>query len=85
MRKGLLLFFIQVLLNVVIVFNLRAIAQANYTWTILSEVVIGMLALLTLKSLIDDSNKREKAVGYIFGNVVGSIIGIFLSQIILKN
>ena len=84
MRSGVILFFIQVMLTFVAAFNMRSIAQANYEWTILSEIIAGLMIFLSVREIADRANSVQKCTGFILGSVVGSVIGIFLSKLILK-
>jgi hypothetical protein len=83
MKKGILLFFIQAMVTFIAAFNMRAIAQANYTWTIISEVLVGIMIYLSVKEIADKAHPTAKLIGYVCGGVVGSVIGIYISKIVL--
>lgn len=84
MRRGVILFFIQIVLTFVAAFNMRAIAQGNYLWTIISEFVAGLMIFLSIKEIADKANPVQKCVGFVLGSIIGSVLGIYLSKIILK-
>lgn len=84
MRKVILLFSIQVVLYCVITFNYRAIAKGDYLWTILSDLVIATLTFLSFNEIAKGTDRIEKCIGFTAGSVCGSIVGIFLSKIVLK-
>jgi hypothetical protein len=84
MRKGVILFFIQIMLTFVAAFNMRSISQANYEWTIISEAIAGLMIFLSIKEIAEKANRIEKCIGFILGSIIGSILGIYLSKFVLK-
>lgn len=84
MIRGISLFFIQAIIAFIATFSVRAIAQGNYEWTIYSELIIGAMVYLSIKEIVNKANPVAKFIGYICGGVIGSIFGIFISKIILK-
>jgi hypothetical protein len=79
MKKGVTLFFIQIMVTLVAAFNMRSIAQANYEWTIISELVVGLMIFISIKEIADKTNPIAKCIGFILGSIIGSVVGIYLS------
>jgi hypothetical protein len=84
LKKGLILFFVQVVLTFIAAFNMRSIAQANYLWTGITEVLIAVLGFFALTEIASKTNRTAKYIGFITGSLVGSLSGILVSKLILK-
>lgn len=84
MKRGIILFFVQVVLTFVAAFNMRSIAQANYLWVGITEVLIAILGFFAISEIAVKTNKLAKLVGFISGSVIGSLLGVFLSKIVLN-
>jgi hypothetical protein len=83
MRHGVILFFVQCLLNFVGTVNLIATAQFNYLWTILSDIMIAILGFTAIKQIAEKGDGVPKIIGFTLGAVLGSVLGIFVSKMIL--
>ena len=82
--KGILLFFVQVVLTFLAAFNMRSIAQANYIWTGITEVIIAFLGFFAISEIASNIDRKSKCVGFICGSLVGSLLGVYVSKVILK-
>lgn len=82
-KEAIILFFAQWILCCVISINYRAIAQANYLFTMLSAAAIAVITFFLIKR-ISKTNKKKNAnvawVGFMLGSVAGDITGIMLSK-----
>ena len=83
MKHGVILFFVQCLLNFVATVNIIATAQCNYLWTILSDIMIAILGFTAVKKIAEKGNGVPKIIGFTLGAVLGSVLGIYVSKMIL--
>jgi hypothetical protein len=84
MKQGLILFFVQSLLNFVGTINLIATAQMNYLWTIVTDIAIALLGFTAIKKIAEKGDGIPKLIGFTTGAVTGSVLGIYVSKIILN-
>ena len=82
-KEFLLMFAIQVASYSIICINYRAVAQAHYTWSALSDFVFASLSYFVIKRIAHSDNTFHQWLGYALGGVVGSVLGIYLSTVIL--
>lgn len=60
-------------------FNMRACAQARYTWTAATDALIAAFGFYIIKRVASAST-TEEFVAYTVGGVVGGACGIWLSK-----
>lgn len=84
-REGFILFFAQMLSFAIISINYRAIAQANYFWAILSDIIVAALSYFVIRRIAKSNNSIIQWFGFTIGSVAGTVIGIYFSKIILGN
>lgn len=77
------MFTIQVVSYSLLCINYRAVAQAHYFWSALSDFAIATLGYFVLKHLATSASTVHQWLGYALGGVVGSLFGIYLSTVIL--
>jgi hypothetical protein len=82
-KEFLLMFTIQVISYSLLCINYRAVAQAHYFWSALSDFAIATLGYFVLKHLATSASTVHQWLGYALGGVVGSIFGIWLSTVML--
>ena len=82
-RDGIILFFVQIFAYGFVAINYRAIAQANYPYTILTDVIIALIQFLVIRKISKAKSATIQLIGFIAGSVVGSVLGIYISKIIL--
>jgi len=82
-KEFLLMFAIQVVSYSLICINYRAVAQAHYTWSALSDFVFASLSYFVIKRIAHSDNTFHQWLGYALGGVAGSILGIYLSTVLL--
>jgi hypothetical protein len=78
-----LMFIIQVTSYSLLCINFRAVAQAHYFWASLSDFAIATLGYFVLKHLATSASTVHQWLGYALGGVVGSLLGIWLSTVML--
>ena len=78
-----LMFIIQVVSYGLLCINYRAVAQAHYFWDSLSDFAIATLSYFVIKRIATSDNTLHQWLGYALGGVVGSILGIYLSTVLL--
>ena len=78
-----LMFTIQVISYSLLCINYRAVAQAHYFWSALSDFAIATLGYFVIKRIANSDNTLHQWLGYALGGVVGSIFGIWLSTVML--
>jgi hypothetical protein len=82
-KEFLIMFAIQVTSYSLLCINFRAVAQAHYTWSALSDFVFASLSYFIIKRIAHSDNTFHQWLGYALGGVVGSLFGIWLSTVIL--
>lgn len=83
LKEGFLLFIAQILSFTFISINYRALAQANYLYAMLSDVLIALLSFFIIKRVALSKSTTSHWLGYTLGSVFGTFIGIFISKLIL--
>lgn len=85
LKEALVLFFIQIVLYGILCINFRAVAQANYVTASITDFTIASLNFFVIKKIANsEANALHQWVGYAIGSLVGSILGIYLSTLILN-
>jgi hypothetical protein len=83
-KEGLILFTAQMISFAIISINYRAVAQANYIWSILTDIVIAALSFFVIKRIAKSKcNSIAQWVGFTIGSAIGTAIGIWTSKLIL--
>jgi uncharacterized membrane protein YfcA len=78
-KEFLVLFLIQIVSYSLLVINYRAVAQANYVHSAVSDFAIASLSFYVIKKIAHGQDNFHQWLGYALGGVVGSIIGIYIS------
>jgi hypothetical protein len=78
-----IMFFIQVVSYTLLCINFRAVAQAHYVQSAASDFVIATLSFFVIKKIANGDNTLHQWLGYALGGVVGSILGIYVSTLML--
>ena len=65
------MFAIQVASYSLICINYRAVAQAHYTWSALSDFVFASLSYFVIKRIAHSDNTFHQWLGYALGGVAG--------------
>jgi len=78
-----IMYIIQVVSYSLLCINFRAVAQAHYLWASLSDFAIATLSYFVIKRIAHSDNTLHQWLGYALGGVTGSILGIWLSKLIL--
>ena len=78
-----ILFFAQMLSFAIITINYRAVAQANYLLSVLSDVVVAGLSYFVVRKIAKSKDSIAQWIGFTIGSASGTAIGIFVSIIIL--
>jgi hypothetical protein len=82
-KEFLIMFTIQVTSYSLLCINFRAVAQAHYFWASLSDFAIATLTYFVIKRIASSDNTLHQWLGYALGGVVGSLLGIYLSTVLL--
>ena len=83
LKEFLVMFFIQIVSYTLLCINFRAVAQANYIQSASSDFVIATLSFFVIKKIAKSDDTVHQWLGYALGGVVGSILGIYISTILL--
>jgi hypothetical protein len=78
-----IMFFIQVVSYTLLCINFRAVAQAHYVQSAASDFVIATLSFFVIKKIANSDDTVHQWLGYALGGVVGSILGIYVSTLML--
>ena len=82
-RDAFILFLAQMLSFAVISINYRAVAQASYMWSVLTDLVIASLSYFVVRRIAKSKDSVCQWAGFALGSAVGTVIGIWASKIIL--
>lgn len=82
-KDSFILFFAQMLSFAIITINYRAVAQANYLLSVLSDVVVAGLSYFVVRKIAKSKDSIAQWIGFTIGSATGTAIGIFTSIIIL--
>ena len=77
------LFVIQVISYSLLCINFRAVAQAHYIQSAITDFIIATLSFFVIRKIAKSEDTFHGWAGYAFGGVVGSFLGIWLSKILL--
>jgi hypothetical protein len=75
-----LFFALQFLLYLLVTVNFRAIAQARYAWTILTDTLISAAQFWIIRKVGGSAESLVALSGFICGGAGGSSAGIYLSK-----
>lgn len=85
LKEGAILFGAQMLSFAVITINYRAVAQAEYVWSALTDIITAALSYFVIRRIIKSKSSVAQWIGFTIGSATGTVIGIFISKIILGN
>lgn len=83
LKEAMVLFAVQVVSYTLLCINYRAVAQAHYVQSAISDFAIASLGYFVIKKLANSDNSLHQWLGYAMGGVAGSILGIWLSKVLL--
>ena len=78
-KEALLLFVIQVTLYCLVCVNYRAVAEAQYHLSALSDFLIASMGFFVIRKIARNEDAFHQWLGYVSGSVIGSYLGIWLS------
>ena len=84
-KDALILFFIQIANYGLLVINYRAVAQAHYFWSAASDFACASFSFFVIKKIATSDNTFHGWLGYSLGGVVGSVLGIWISTLMLSH
>lgn len=70
---------LQTLAFVLAVVNIRALAHLQYAWAVVTDGLICLLGWMLFKKMQEASSNIARA-GYVIGGMLGSIIGMWVTQ-----
>jgi hypothetical protein len=82
-KEGAILFGAQMLSFAIITINYRAVAQASYLWSILTDLIVAGLSYFVVRKIAKSKDSIVQWIGFTIGSATGTAIGIWLSKIIL--
>lgn len=82
-KDSFILFFAQMLSFAIITINYRAVNQANYLWSILSDIIIAGLSYFVVRRIVKSKDSISQWLGFTIGSAIGTAIGIYASIFIL--
>lgn len=82
--KTMALFFGAQMLNfTLITVNYIAIAERNYLWTAVSDLVFTSVNFFIIKKIAESKGQVHEWVAYVAGSIAGSMLGIYIATAIL--
>jgi len=82
-KDALVLFFAQMLSFAIITINYRAVAQASYLWSALTDILVAGLSYFVIRRIAKSKDSVCQWFGFTIGSAIGTIIGIYISLLIL--
>ena len=82
-KDATILFLMQLTNYTLLVVNYRAVAQAHYFWSAISDFVIASFSFFVIKKIATSENTVHGWLGYALGGLAGSIVGIWVSKLML--
>jgi hypothetical protein len=82
-KDSFILFFAQMLSFAIITINYRAVAQASYIWSASTDIVVAGLSYFVVRRIAKSKDSIFQWIGFTLGSAIGTIIGIFISLLIL--
>lgn len=82
-RDFLTLCIIQIISYSLLCINFRAVAQAEYIQSAVSDFMIASLNFFVIKKIAQGQDHTHQWAGYATGSVIGSFLGIYLSKVLL--
>jgi len=79
-----LFFGLQFLFYFLVTLNFRAIAQARYGWTILTDALISAAQFWIISKVGRSADSLVALCGFICGGAGGSSLGIYLSKKVFR-
>ena len=76
------MFIIQLVNYSLLVINFRAVAQANYFWSAITDFTIASFSFFVIKKIAKSDDSFHLWLGYSLGGLAGSIVGIWISLMI---
>lgn len=83
LKEFITLFIIQVISYSLLCINFRAVAQAHYIQSAITDFIIATLSFFVIRKIAKSEDTFHGWAGYALGGVVGSFLGIWLSKILL--
>lgn len=81
-KDSFLLFVIQLVSYTLLVVNYRAVAQANYFWSGITDFAIASFNFFVIKKIAKSEDRFHLWLGYALGGLAGSFVGIWVSLLI---
>jgi hypothetical protein len=81
-QDALLMFIIQLVNYSLLVINFRAVAQANYFWSAITDFTVASFSFFVIKKIAKSDDSFHLWLGYSLGGLAGSIVGIWISLMI---
>lgn len=76
------MFVIQLISYTLLVINFRAVAQADYFWSALTDFTIASFSFFVIKKIAKSDDSIHLWLGYALGGLAGSVLGIWVSLFI---
>lgn len=67
---------------VMLVINMRAVAQGQYVVAVISDGIIALISFLVLRRIIKSTDEPHQWAGYTVGSMIGSVVGIYVSKML---
>lgn len=82
-KEFIVLFCIQVVSYSLLCINYRAVAQAHYWQSAITDFLIATMSFFVIRKIAKSEDTFHGWAGYALGGVVGSFLGIWLSKLLL--
>lgn len=79
LRRALFLFVLQFFGYLIVTLNMRAVANLNYPFTFLTDILIATIGFTSIKQIIEAQTRMEQ-IAYISGGALGAQLALLLSR-----
>ena len=81
-KDAAVMFLIQLTSYTLLVINYRAVAQAHYLWSGVTDFAIASFSFFVIKKIAKSDDSLHLWLGYATGGLAGSFLGIWVSLLI---
>ena len=79
-KGAVLICAVQIVAFSILCINIRAVAQADYLTTAVSDGLVAAINFFVIKRISQTEDSINQWIGYIVGSVIGSMLGIYISK-----
>lgn len=82
-KEFFLFFTIQLILYLLVIVNYRAVTLLDYTSTVTTDFIIASFNFFVVRKIAKSEDSLHQWAGYALGGAIGSLLGLYLSKLML--